>query len=146
MELSIEILNKIAENLETGFSCFLHKETAQLITIPKEIDFLNDDLDNEFSDVFEAWKEDIQDIKTSPESFIKIEDMPSTDAFRIMEDFIRTVADEQLKERLFLSIQLRKPFAHFKSEIQNSGSELRRWFEFRRQYFIIWVRDQINTC
>ena len=127
-----------------GFSCFLNKETGRLITIPKEIDFLDNDSDKEFEDEFEAWQEDIQIIKNSPDNFFKIEDMNSTESFRIMEGFIESVADEQLKERLLLSIQMRKPFGHFKSEIDNSGGERERWFEFKRQRFIDWIKDQID--
>ena len=145
MKISNEILNEIAENLEMGFSCFLNKETAQLITIPKEIDFLDNEFDHEFGDEFKEWQDDIEIVKNSPDNFFHIESMDSGESFRIMKDFIETVADKELKERLLLAIHVRKPFAHFKSEIDNSGSERERWFEFKKQRFFDWVKHQLEV-
>ena len=70
--------------------------------------------------------------------------MTSGGSFRIMKEFIETVEEKKLKERLLLAIQVQKPFAHFKSEIDNSGSERERWFEFKKQRPIDWVKDQLD--
>jgi Uncharacterised protein family (UPF0158) len=129
---------------QISFSCFLNKETGQLFAIPKEIDFLADDLDDHFFDEYEAWQEDIQLIKNSPDSFLQIENMDSTDSFGIMEDFIKTIADNQYKKRLLKSIQMRNPFAHFKENIDDLPSERERWFEFKKQRVIEWVKRQID--
>lgn len=140
VKISNEILNEIAEDLEMGLSCFLNKKTGQLIAIPNDLDFLGDEL----ADESEAWQEDIQIIKNSPDNFVQIENMTSSDSFRIMEDFIETVVDGQLKQELLLSIQMKKPFAHFKSAIGSSANERERWFEFKKQQFIEWIKDQLE--
>ena len=47
MELSKEILNDIAGNLDAGMKCFIHKTTHEVVTIPDEDRFPGIDIDDE---------------------------------------------------------------------------------------------------
>lgn len=67
--------------------------------------------------------------------------MPTNESFRIMEDFIETVGDENLQQKLLRVIQMRKPFAHFKEEIHHAGEERERWFAFKRERMIEYVKS-----
>ena len=96
MKISAEIINEIADNLEIGFTCYFNKDTSQLIVIPGEVDIYLDEDDDELYEL-EPWYEDAKIIKASPDSFIQVDEMHSNESFRIMEDFIETVGDENLR-------------------------------------------------
>ena len=135
MEVTKEIIKEIAENLESGFRCFINRDTGELITIPNEDNFSS----------FERgmWQNEMRTIKKSRKQLIEIEGMSSADSFRFMEQFISTVQDKEIKERLKQALGKNKPFMHFKLAIDSSGNERDRWFEFKQQRFIEWVKNQI---
>jgi hypothetical protein len=144
MKISAEIINDIADNLEMGFTCYVNKDTNQLVAFPAEVDIYLDE-DNEELFELEPWHEEAKIIKAAPDSFVKIEQMTSTESFRIMEDFIETIDDEDLQRKLLYAIQMRKPFAHFKEEINNAGeAERERWFAFKRERMIEYIKDQMG--
>jgi len=143
MKIPTEIINEIADNLEMGFMCYFNKDTSQLIAIPGEVDLYLDEDDDELYE-FEPWYEDAKIIKASPDSFIQVDEMPTNESFRIMEDFIETVGDENLQQKLLRAIQMRKPFAHFKEEIHDAGEERERWFAFKRERMIEYVKEQLD--
>ena len=142
MKIPTEMLNEIADNLEMGFTCYFNKDTSQLIAIPGEVDLYLDEDDDLYE--FEPWYEDAKIIKGSPDSFIQVEAIPTNESFQIMEDFIETVGDENLQQKLLRAIQMRKPFAHFKEEIHYAGEERERWFAFKRERMIEYVKEQLD--
>lgn len=143
MKISTEIINEIADNLEMGFTCYFNKDTSQLIAIPSEVDMYLDEDDDELFE-FEPWYEDAKIIKASPDSFIQVNAIPSNESFQTMEDFIETVDDEILQQKLLRAIQMRKPFAHFNEEIHDAGEERERWFTFKRERMIEYVKGQLD--
>ena len=143
MKIPAEIINEIADTLEMGFTCYFNKDTNRLIAIPGEVDIYLDEDDDELYE-FEPWYEDAKIIKASPDSFIQVDAMPSNESFRIMEGFIETVDDENLQQKLLRAIQMRKPFAHFNEEIHEAGEERERWFAFKRERMIEYVKEQLD--
>jgi hypothetical protein len=142
MKIPTEIIIEIVDSLQMGFTCYFNKDTSQLIAIPGEIDIYLDEDDEELFE-FEPWYEDAKIIRASPDSFIQVEEMPSNESFRIMEDFIETVADENLQQKLLHAIQMRKPFAHFNEEIHHA-EERERWFAFKRERMTEYVKEQLD--
>lgn len=127
-----------------SFTCYFNKDTNQLVAIPGDVDIDLDEEDNELYEL-EPWYEDAKIIKAAPDSFIAIEAMTSAESFRIMEDFIETVDDQNLQRSLLYAIQMRKPFANFRDEINNAGeAERERWFAFKRERLIDYVKDQLG--
>jgi hypothetical protein len=137
------MINEIVDNLEMGFTCYFNKDTSQLISIPDEVDIYLDEDDDELYDL-EPWYEDAKIIRASPDSFIRVDKMPSNESFRIMEDFIETVNDENLQQKLLRAIQMRKPFAHFKEKIHHGGEEREHWFTFKRERMIEYVKEKLD--
>ena len=136
MKLTNEIIREIVENLDIGFRCFVNRESGELISIPNENNYSNFEP--------EMWQNELITIKKSRKKLTEIEGMSTTDSLRVMEQFIASVQEKKLKERLLQAIHRHKPFAHFKLEIDNSGTERDRWFEFKKQRLIEWVRNQID--
>ena len=93
----------------------------------------------------DAWSADIEEIDNNFDDYIQIEGMESHDSFRVMEEFIDTVDNERLKEKLINALQRRKPFQNFKLTIDNSGEYRDKWFKFKEQALIDWVESQLRA-
>ena len=136
MVISKEILNDIADSMETGFKCFIHKDTHEIVTYP--------DPDSHPHMDFAAWKEGIDKVKKNRKKFIEIEGMNSSESFKVMEEFLHSLEDNSTKLRLLRALEGHKPFANFKHQIENSDHERQLWFAFRREKNMRWVENQLN--
>ena len=136
MEVRKKILHEIADYLECGFVCYLHRDTFEVVAFP--------DPDQSLTMDTEVWKKDISKVRRSQKKFIEIENMTSTDGFKVMEEFVDTLSNSSTKIRLLTALEGRKPFANFKFQIDNSGEYRELWFTFKRQKNIEWIQSQIN--
>ncbi len=68
------------------------------------------------------------------------------DAYRDMDDFIPTVGDGRLQERLSDAIDGRGAFGRFKRVLSDHDEERERWFAFRdarlRERIVGWLDDE----
>ncbi|HVX30448.1 MAG TPA: UPF0158 family protein [Nitrolancea sp.] len=66
--------------------------------------------------------------------------------YRDMEDFIESVADEQLRQQLERAIDGPGAFRRFRNEISELDDERTRWFAFRdarrRERILRWLADE----
>lgn len=137
MEVSREILNDIADSLEAGFKCFIHKDTCEVVT------YLNPDQNPDMDP--KDWKEEIGKVRKGKNKFIEIVRIESSKSFKIMEEFVYTLENNSTKIRLLTALEGQKPFANFKHQIDNSGDYRELWFTFRRNKNIEWVQDQLSA-
>jgi hypothetical protein len=105
------------------------------VTTPDTIN--NPDSDSEW------WDEANEEIENNFDSYVEIQKMDSYESFRLMETFIGTVDNEQLRDRLNEALRRPKPFANFKFDIDNSGLYRQKWFDFKKRQMIEWVRGQV---
>lgn len=132
-----KVLNDIADSMEAGLKCFLHKTTYEVITIPDEDRFPGMDLEEG------GWEESIDKVFGNPE-YIEIEKMDTSESFSIMEDFAISLPESATKIRLITALEGHKPFGNFNHQIHNAGKEREQWFKFRRERGIEWVREQVE--
>ena len=130
-----EQINELVDNLDCGLRCFVHKENKTIVTTP-------DTINNPGSDS-EWWDEANEEIENNFDSYMEIEKKDSHESFRLMEKFINTVDNLPLRDRLEEALRRPKPFANFKFHIDNSGPYRQRWFDFKKQQMIEWVRGQV---
>src|SRR5688572_17246374 len=100
MEVPREILNDIADSIEAGYKCFIHRETFEVVKYPDDLDGFAD-----FSDDDDAWKEEKKKIKKHKKKFVEIEDMDSRHKFRVMEAFAASLEDNPTKIRLITALE-----------------------------------------
>ena len=62
-----------------------------------------------------------------------IEPIASSEAFRVMEDFVHQCGDERLARMLGQALQQRKPFRRFKDVLAAHPAQRETWFAFERQ-------------
>jgi hypothetical protein len=91
----------------------------------------------------EAWQEDIDKVFNNHEKYIGIENMDSSESFRLMEEFVNSLGNNIIKTRLLQALEGRKPFANFGYQIDNLGNCRELWFAFRRNKTIKWVQNQL---
>jgi len=131
-----EILNDVADSLEAGFKCFIHRETFEVVT------YLDPDRYPDMDP--KDWKEEISKVKKNKKKFIEIENMDSSESFRVMAEFAESLENNITKIKLLTALEGHKPFANFKHQIDNSGEFREMWFAFRREKNIEWVQNQMS--
>jgi hypothetical protein len=62
-----------------------------------------------------------------------IEPIESSEAFRVMEDFVDQCGDDRLGRALGHALQERKPFRRFKDALAAHPAQREAWFAFERQ-------------
>ena len=94
-------------------------------------------LDLETGDVipfFEDFEDDLlpvprDELDESPR-YLHIPPRPSRDGWRDMADFVATIDDRALRQRLADSIEGKGAFGRFKAVLQSAPAERDRWFEW----------------
>ena len=137
MEVSEKIVAEIADNLDTGMLCFLHKRTGNIKTIIDEMKWLGADT--------EAWEEDMEEIDMNRLDYIEIESMNSHESFEVMVDFTETVNNRYVKENLERALSRSKPFRHFKSQIDDENEYREEWFAYKKERYIQFVKNQMRN-
>jgi len=130
-----EQINELADNLDCGLRCFVHKEKKAIVTVP-------DTLNNPDSDS-KIWDESNDEIENNSDSYVEIEKMDAHESFRLIENFIDTVEDSRQKDKLQGALRRPKPFRHFKNAIDDSGPFRQKWFDFKKCQMIEWVKGQV---
>jgi len=135
VNLTQEQIKEIAEELDMGFRCLVNKTNGELLFFPDTLKLY--DIDTE------AWEEEIEKFENNPSDYAEIKALESWNSFKIMEDFIKTITDNnKLKEKLINALQRRKPFREFKYVIDNSGEYRQLWFEFKDRSLQNWVIER----
>jgi hypothetical protein len=77
--------------------------------------------------------------------FIEIPHADSDEGYRDMEDYIDTVKNQRLQDRLTQAINRRRPFRRLKDVLEDYPEELERWFNFSNsrihERMLEWLKD-----
>ncbi len=136
MKLSQKQINSIAQTLDMGMVCYIHKETG-------EVKEMQTEEWAEMGGVEEEWREEMEVIEKEIDKWALIEPMMSGDGYRIMEDFADQVRNRRLQKSLIQALNGRRPFANFKNVIDYSDSR-DDWFKFKQKKYEAWVRREIR--
>ena len=136
MKLTKQQIIDIADNLDCGIKSYIHLKTGKIINI---IDI------ESWEDAAEDFEEeDRNEIEENSDDYFEFEKMSSHTSFTIMEDFIQTIDNTSLQEKLVQVLQRPKPFGNFKWEIDNSGKYRQQWFDYKKERFIGYVEGLIE--
>ncbi len=86
----------------------------------------------------------MDEIDANYEDYIKIEPLPSSQNFRIMEEFAEQHTDEKLQKQLYNALRKKGPFRNFKWEVDNSGPYRQQWFDFKMNWLMKYVDEYIQ--
>jgi hypothetical protein len=80
------------------------------------------------------------------ERFIEVPRTTSSESYQDMEEFIATVQNGRLRDRMSSAIRGRGAFGRFRDVLAASLPEQERWFEFKRrrtqQRIAVWLEDE----
>ena len=136
INLTKDQIKEIAEQLDCGNRCYINKETGDIKTTP--------DFDNGYADE-ELWADVLEELVENWDKYIQIEKMESHESFDLMADFAESVDSKELRESLINALNKKHPFKNFKWVVDNSGPYRQKWFDFKNQRLIEWVKDQLEV-
>lgn len=122
--MTYEQITELADNLDCGLRCFVHKEKKDIVVLPDTIN--NPDPDSG------PWDEESEEIKNNLDRYVEIEKMDTQESFRLMEKFIDTVDDIRQKEKFEDALRRPRPFGNFKFEVNRAGPYRQKWFDFKK--------------
>jgi trans-aconitate methyltransferase len=135
-QLAPSVIKEIAEQMDCGLRCFRNKQSNNLVFLPAELDYENDE--------DEYWQNEIDELANNNADYTEIEKPDSNNSFKIMEEFANSnLIDSKLKDNLLQILQLKKPFANFKNLIDNSDFR-EEWFAFKSNWMQNWVKNQLD--
>lgn len=137
IKLSKELINSIAQDLDMGMKCYVHKTTGAVTTIPAQLE--------EFDENMEVWEEDVKEVEQNPDQYILIEQMHSSDSFRMMRRFLGKVPNPKVREKLMLAISQNKPFRKFRDILDYNGDVLQDWYDFKQEELEKYVKIFLNV-
>ena len=70
-------------------------------------------------------------IAVAPDQFVRIDPASSREQYRWMEQFVASLDDPQLRERLLVAIDGKGAFRRFKDVLLSYPQERERWFNYR---------------
>lgn len=132
------VIQKIAQELDSGFNCYYNSKTDEIIAIPNFSQFSDDE------DFKEAFSDNLEKVENHKADFIKIETLESYESFKIMELFVEQLPDENLKSDLENVLANKKPFQNFKHKIDNSDFR-QNWFDFKQSELEKIVETKLNS-
>lgn len=135
IKLTESQIDDIAQEVDLGMICYIHLKTGEMVSFPDE---LRGNIPEE-----EFWGEDMAKVENDIDNYVEVRGMHSSEAFRMMEGFAEIVEDESLSRRLRNALDRRKPFQNFKYIIDDSGDYRQKWFDYKSQETIDWVKDQL---
>ncbi len=136
IQLSKDQIKSIAGDLDMGMKCYCSLDNSEVITLP--------DFDNNMYAEEELWEKDIEKLNKNFHRYVTIEGMSSHKSFNTMLEFVDTVDDLKLREKLIYMLGKPHPFRNFKNEIDYSDDYREKWFQFKEQRYIEWVESQIE--
>jgi len=134
--LSNKQISEIAEDLDLGMNCYLNLKSGEIKSI------IDHDSLGEVDE--ELWGDDIREIEENYEDYFAFERMNSNESFEVMADFAESIDDERIRRKLMNALNRSKPFRNFKWAIDNSGEYRDQWFEFKKNRYIEYVKEQIE--
>ncbi len=85
-------------------------------------------------------------VRSQPDTYVLVDAIQSRIQYQWVDDFVRTIEDSELRERVLAAINGKGAFRRFKDLLLALPDERRRWFEYRdqrmRDRIVEWVREQ----
>jgi hypothetical protein len=85
-------------------------------------------------------------VRADPQRYIAVDAIPSRIQYQWLDEFIKSIEEENVRGRMEAAINGKGAFRRFKDILLTLPDERRRWFEYRdqmmRQRIIEWVREQ----
>jgi threonine dehydrogenase-like Zn-dependent dehydrogenase len=157
LKIDMNELDLVWEAEPEAFEAYLDRETGQIITVTPDARGYLEEFDEHYrgeeaeeeagaqafadwlaeSDCPEWQREDAIAAyalaRDTRDRYLPVPEQDSGEGFRDMEDFVLSVEDEQVQQRLARALGGRGTFRRFKDALFDSPQERERWFQFQEQ-------------
>lgn len=138
-EKYLKAVSEITDGIEIGNICFLNMDTLEtedvpenLLVDPEEFEAMTGESFKTMDYKYPTW-----------ENCMTFEPLRSNESFQIMQKFTNQFNDQSLQNKLEFALRNRKPFANFKSIIDNSEYR-QQWFDFKKQFLENHVKELLS--
>ena len=132
-----DLLWEIIDLLDSGEIVYLHRETLDLLSHPdpKRWD------DTEARELLI----DVQNrVELQPDAYVTLAPPEPKEAFYMMEAFIATVDDVELKNRFTDALRSKKPFRYFRTAVEETPL-YDAWLDFKDAWMKVWLTDKLGS-
>jgi Uncharacterised protein family (UPF0158) len=130
-----EIIKEIAELIDSGEVVFFHRETHEILSYPAP--------DRSGYNEFDYLAEKVLAITdANPEAYIQFDPPETRESYKIMEGFVETLKNEQLKGLLMDTLNSKKPFRNFRNAVETENIE-DNWYDYKDAYLEMSVSDKL---
>jgi len=133
MSISNKTIEEIADQLDCGMKCYLNISSGEIITVVDDENFIDMETDAE-----------IDEIKENRSAYLEFHMMTSHESFNVMMDFAMEISDNQFQTRLLTALNAPSPFRNFKLKLDSSESYRQKWFGYKKNRYIEYVKLQIH--
>lgn len=134
MKLSENTVREIADWLQCGMECWIHKLKGTMYFLPN--------LDDPYFDPSQ-WEDILTDVRGHEDEYLVFQTMDSKHSFRIMQHFALSLGEGSIRNDLEQALSRPRPFHHFNSRIE--GSPMRtEWANYKFNAHMEWVKYQID--
>ncbi|MCZ4408990.1 UPF0158 family protein [Cryomorphaceae bacterium 1068] len=134
MKLSENTVREIADWLQCGLECWIHKLKGTMYFLPN--------LDDPYFDPSQ-WEEVLTSVQGHEEEYLVFQTMDSSHSYRIMQDFASSLTDSPIRADLEYALSGPRPFHNFNSRLAHSVLR-EKWADFRFNAHMDWVKSQVN--
>ncbi len=123
------------ETASPEINYYLDLETGEVVMVTGEAEhYLDEVLDEPLEDWMEEMLQQARQVEEGYGTrYVSVPKADSREGYRDMEDFIATVRDQRLQERLERAIAGRGAFRRFKDVLAEYPDERARWFAFKER-------------
>ncbi|SRR5665213_1659493 len=122
----------------SGMKVFYHLHTGELVTFPDELRW-GGEVEEEF------WGIEIAKIEENFHEYVAFNVMESHESFQVIEDYIETIAEKDVREKFENIIQRKKPFQQFKYLLFDYPVLRERWFLYKDERYREYVQEQVDN-
>lgn len=134
MKLSENTVREIADWLQCGLECWIHKLRGTMYFLPS--------IEDPYFDPSQ-WEDVLIDVQGHEEEFLVFQTMDSSHTFRIMENFVFSLNESAMRSDLEYALLGRRPFHYFHSRVETSSLR-EEWADFKFKAHMEWVKSQEN--
>lgn len=134
VKLSENTVREIADWLQGGLECWVHKVEGTMLFLPNRHDpYFDPDL----------WEEAFEDVHGREDEYLVFETMDSSHSYRIMQEFTHSLDAGKLKCELETALGRTKPFKRFREALENSDFK-ESWYNYKFEAHMDWVKSQVS--
>lgn len=147
LKVELSGLAEAFENASWEHHYFLDLETGQVVMLPDEVlRYAEEPPDYPLPDWQRDWVKQAEVVEAGYGSrYIAVPKVDSHEAYDDMEDFMITINDEQLHQRLWSAIRGRGAFRRFKEVLAAHPHERERWFDFKNKRLHQRIMDWLES-